>query len=408
MEKEAPPMKTPRGIHSFNHDQINKSALRQTAFNLRWATVDEDVIPLTAGEMDYPICPAVTEAIEQHVRQGYLGYCPPQGFASFRESIAEDLLRKKIPATADKVLVIDGAASALKIACRAVLKPGEEALTFDPIDFLLPHCAELAGAIVNRCPLSTKTGAFDIDQLEAMITSRTRALLVCNPHNPTGRVLRVDELQLLANLAEKHNLVLISDEVWSEIILGEIPMTSLASLSEEIAARTVTISGFSKSDGLSGMRVGYLHCNNEQIFQRIVEVSGILDTSGGATALSQVAAEAALRLGSEWRTAFVEHLRQLIPPAAARLSALEGVHCPVPEGTFLLFPEVQASGLEMESLAELILKEARVSVVPGAPQWFGPGARGHLRLSVATSQDILDEALGRIESLWSSGPDFLR
>jgi aspartate/methionine/tyrosine aminotransferase len=388
--------------HSFQHDQINEKVLRRTAFNLRWATVEEDVIPLTAGEMDYPICPAVAEAIERHVHNGYLGYCPPQGYESFRNAIANDLSAKGIPASADQVLVIDGAASALKVACRAILNPGDEAVTFDPVDFLLPHCAELAGAKVNRCPVSTTDGSFDSEQLESLITPKTKALLVCNPHNPTGRVLRREELHTLANLAEKHNLVLISDEVWSEIILGERPMISLASLSDETAARTVTVSGFSKSDGLSGLRVGYLHSSSESIFRKIVEESGILDTSGGATALSQVAAEAALLHGSSWRIAFVDHLRQIIPPAAERLSALKGVHCPVPEGTFLLFPKVEFPQTEMEPLAERILKEARVSVVPGAEQWFGAGARGHLRLSVATSREILDEALGRLESFWSS------
>lgn len=401
-QKEAPPMKITSTPELFSHDRIDEKALRKTAFNLRWATVEEGVIPLTAGEMDYPICPEVADAIGRHIQQGYLGYCPPQGFESFREAIAEDLCCKGIPASADKVLVIDGAASALKVACRAILNPGDEALTFDPVDFLLPHCAELAGAKVHRCPVSPIGGAFDIQQLESMITAKTKALLVCNPHNPTGRVLRTEELHAMAQLAEKHDLVLVSDEVWSEIILGDVPMTSLASLSAEIAARTVTISGFSKSDGLSGLRVGYLHTCNDHLFNKITEASGILDTSGGATALSQVAAEAALIHGGKWRRAFVDHLRQVIPATAQRLSALEGIQCPVPEGTFLLFPKIQLPNTEMETLAEIILKEARVSVVPGAASWFGPGAQGHLRLSVATSQEILNEALMRIETVWDS------
>jgi len=138
----------------------------------------------------------------------------------------------------------------------------------------------------------------------------------------------------------------------------------LASLSDQIADRTITISGFSKSDGLSGLRAGYVHCENEQLFKKILEVSGVLHTTGGATVLSQVAAEAALRNGKPWRASFVDHLKKIIPSTATRLSELSGVVCPIPEGTFLLFPKVTAFGLETEPLAELILKEAKVAVVP--------------------------------------------
>ncbi len=401
IEKGAIPMPPAASRYTFDDDQIDRDQLRRTAFNLRWATVEEGVIPLTAGEMDFPVAAPVLEAIEKHLRDGYLGYCPALGFESFRQAISEDLNAKGIAASPQRILALDGAASALKAACRAILKAGDEALTFDPVDFLLPHCSELAGATVKRCPVSPMTGAVDFEVLESLITPATKALLICNPHNPTGRVLRKEELTAMAILAEKHDLILISDEVWSEIILGPIPMTSLASLSDQIADRTITISGFSKSDGLSGLRAGYVHCENEQLFKKILEVSGVLHTTGGATVLSQVAAEAALRNGKPWRASFVDHLKKIIPSTATRLSELSGVVCPIPEGTFLLFPKVTAFGLETEPLAELILKEAKVAVVPGAARWFGPGACGHLRLSVATSREVLDSALMRLEDLWA-------
>ncbi|OUU23989.1 MAG: hypothetical protein CBC13_04390 [Planctomycetia bacterium TMED53] len=384
----------------FDDTQIDRSQLRKTAFNLRWATVEEDVIPLTAGEMDFPIAEPVSEAIQRHAREGYLGYCPKLGFETLREAICEDLSNRSISASPDRILVLDGAAAALKAACRAILNPGDEAVTFDPVDFLLPHCSELAGAKVLRCPVSPIDGSINFEALESLISSKTKALLICNPHNPTGRVLRKEELSAMANLAEKHNLTIISDEVWSEIIIGTIPMTSIASLSDEIRKRTITISGFSKSDGLSGMRVGYLHCENETIFNKIVDFSGVLDTTSGATALSQVAAEAALKEGGPWRSSFVEHLKSLVPYTADQLSQLAGVDCPKPEGTFLLFPSVSAFDMDCESLAEFILTEARVAVVPGAERWFGSRAKGHLRLSVATSRSVVDAALERLSALW--------
>lgn len=394
-------MNFPTDTSYFCDSAVDQGILRQTAFNLRWATVANDVIPLTAGEMDFPVAPPVREAIDRHVRNGYLGYCPAQGFESFREAIAADMTRRGISSSADNILALDGAASALKATCLAVLDPGDVAITFDPVDFLLPHCVELAGATALRCPVSPTTGKPDLSKLDSMITPATKALVICNPHNPTGRVLRRAELISIADLAEKNDLIIISDEVWSEIVLGPIPMTSIASLSPEIGLRTVTISGFSKSDGLSGLRVGYAHCENKALFSKIMTASGALDTTGGATVLSQIAAEAALLEGRDWRNDFIAHLKKVVSIAVNRLSSLPGVECPMPEGTFLLFPKVTAFGLNSSELAELILKEAKVSVVPGDPRWFGPGSEGHLRFSVATSCEILNEALNRIETFWN-------
>ncbi len=388
---------------AFDRFHIDQELLRQRAFNLRWATVDDDVIPLTAADPDFSVAPKIREAVRDYTADGVLGYGPTEGFSGFRQAVANRLKSRGVTAEADRVLATDGAASALWAACQAVLSPGDEALTFDPVDFLLPHCSERAGATVVRCPLERDSGAIPEGALEQRITDRTRAILVCNPHNPTGRVLRTDELLRIGEVAIEHDLVIINDEVWSDIILGTVEMTSLAALSGPIAERTITISGFSKSYGLAGLRIGYIHSGNESLHRKIVAASGAPRTTFGASVLSQIAAEAAILHCDRWLAGFLDHLRMMRAMAVPRLDALAGFSCTAPEGTYLLYPDIRQTGLGEQELAQKLLDQARVAVVPGLSEWFGPAAEGHLRISFATTEEILDEALGRIEQVIARG-----
>ncbi|MEO2149366.1 MAG: pyridoxal phosphate-dependent aminotransferase [bacterium] len=384
----------------FSSEVVNLPLLRQRAFNLRWAEVDSDVIPLTAADPDFPVAPPIIEAITAHISDGVLCYGPTRGLVEFREEVSASLEVGGIPAHPDQVLATDGAASALWASCRAMLAAGDEAITFDPVDFLLPHCCEVAGATVVRCPLEPISGAIPEGSLEQLIGARTRAILLCNPHNPTGRVLRREELQRVAALAVKHDLLIISDEVWGGIILGDVPMISIGSLGEDVARRTITVSGFSKTYGLAGLRIGFIHCGSRTLADQVLEASGAPRTTFGASVVSQVAAVAAMRDGQQWRDEFLQHLRRLRKIGASRLDALDGFRCPEPEGTYLLFPEIRSTGMSATELAGQLETKARVAVVPGEERWFGAGARGHIRLSFATSEEILDEALTRIER-WS-------
>ena len=388
---------------AFDRFHIDQQLLRQRAFNLRWATVDEDVIPLTAADPDFPVAAEIREAIGAHVADGVLGYGPTEGFVGFRAAVAKRLTSIGVAAEPDRILATDGAASALWAACQAVLSHNDEALTFDPVDFLLPHCSERAGADVVRCPLEPGTGAIPEGALEQRISARTKAILVCNPHNPTGRVLRRDELLRIGELAIEHDLIIINDEVWSEIILGDVELISIASLSPEIAERTITISGFSKTYGMAGLRIGFIHAENESLYRKVLEASGAPRTTFGASVLSQVAAEAAILHCDQWLSGFLDHLRAMRAMAVPRLNALAGFSCAAPEGTYLLFPDIRETGSDEQELAERLHDEARVAVVPGLSEWFGPAAEGHLRLSFATSEEILDEALGRIEAVIARG-----
>lgn len=382
----------------FDPGTVDIDKLKERAFNLRWATQPEDVIPLTAADPDFPVAPPIRQAIGEYASAGVFAYGPDDGFGDFREAVAEQLRSVHgIDARAETIMATDGAASALMIAAAAVLSPGDEVITFDPVDFLLPHSAEQIGARVVRCPLDSESGAIPFGVLEGLVTARTRAILLCNPHNPMGRVLTVEELHRIARIARRYNLWIISDEVWSNIVYGEVPMTSIASIGPDTASRTLTIGGFSKNFGLAGLRIGFIHTPDSSTFGAVLAASGATLTTFGSSVLSQVAAVAALNECQNWLAGFVDHLRDLRDHAVERINRIPGFSCRRPEGTYVLFPDIRGTGLSSEKITQLLAREARVAVVPGHRRWFGPGAEGHIRLSFATTFEIFDEALDRIE-----------
>jgi aminotransferase len=383
---------------TFSDQSVNLPALRQRAYNLRWATVDPGLIPLTAADPDFPVAVEIEEAIKSYTTERVFSYGPPEGLLSFRETVANTLQdRKQIPTTPDLVLPVDGAASGMFTIARFALQAGDEALIFDPVDFLFQKSVEAAGGKVVRVPMNTQTGTFDPDEMASLITKRTRMIGVCNPHNPLGRVLRREELEFIGQLAIEHDLWIMNDEVWSDIVYPPFKHTSMAALDEAIAQRTISVFGFSKTFGLAGLRVGHILAPNKKVYSALVEASKVTTTAAGVTTLSQIAATAAYRDCWYWADAFIEHLAGIRNYAVKRLNQMPGVEANSPEGTYVLFANITGTGKESQEMAAYLLKEAKVSVVPGLPQWFGPRAAGHIRLCFSTSKGIITEALDRIE-----------
>ncbi|MEZ4381333.1 MAG: aminotransferase class I/II-fold pyridoxal phosphate-dependent enzyme [Nannocystaceae bacterium] len=385
----------------FADDRVDLDVLRQRAHNYRWAEVEEDVIPLTAADSDFPIAAEIRGAMAAYIDSGYMSYGPNHGLPIFRATVAETLARRRgIPCAPAAVFAANSAASAMFLVAKALLQPGDEVLIADPVDFLFERSVVAAGGIVRRFAVDLERGmTVDVDAVEALIGPRTRMIAICNPHNPLGRVWSREELAALAELALRHDLQILSDEVWSDVVF-DAPMISVAALSPEIAARTHTVYGFSKGYGLAGLRLGVVLCPSPAAAERLAEISHADATAYGVATLSQIAGVAALTRGGAWQRRFVAHLRAQRDLAVERLNAMPGVRCHAPEGTFVVFPEITGLGLELDeaALAERIREEARVAVVPGSPAFFGPGAAGHLRLSLATSRGLLTEALDRLEA----------
>lgn len=385
----------------FSDDAVPLDLLRQRAFNLRWAQQPEGVIPLTAADPDFPICPAVQEQLIRYVKDGVMSYIPPQGLPTFREAVANWMhSTRQIDCTPDAVFATDSAASGMAVLARASLLPGDQVLIPAPVDFLLQHTVESAGAVAVRLPVNRSTSAEEfIAAMEAALTPRTRMLWLCNPHNPLGVVYSRDWLLKVADWAITRKLRIVSDEIWSDIIYAPNRHVAVASLSPEIARNTVTVYGFSKNFALAGLRVGCLICTDPEWHRQIVAASDAESTVYGVSVLSQVAAMAALNDGRDWLADFINHLQAQRDYVAERLQHWPGVQIQPPQGTYVIFPFVRslAPNGDAAAFCERLRSEARVALVPGLPRWFGPGSEGHVRICFATSRAILKEAFDRME-----------
>ncbi|HWZ42234.1 MAG TPA: pyridoxal phosphate-dependent aminotransferase [Candidatus Saccharimonadales bacterium] len=383
----------------FSDNAVPMTLLRKRAFNLRWAQQPEGVIPLTAADPDFAVCPAVREALARYASDGVLGYVPAEGLPDFREAVANWMLTtRQVRCAASDVFAADSAASAMAVVACASLKPGEEALVPAPVDFLLHHTLERAGAAVVRVPVTRTTTAEEfIAGMEARLTARTRMLWLCNPHNPLGVVYSRPWLQDVAEWAIRHKLRILSDEIWSDIVYTPHRHTALASISPQIAQHTVTVYGFSKNFALAGLRVGCVVATDPAWMKEIIAASDAESTVYGVSVLSQVAVIAALQGGRSWLAEFVRHLQAQRDYVAERLSQWPGVTVARPQGTYVIFPCTQGLDNDSQRLVQRLRDEARVALVPGAERWFGPGSAGHVRICFSTSRAILKEALDRME-----------
>lgn len=388
----------------FSNSSVNFDLLKQRAFNLRWAAVDKDVIPLTAADPDFPVAPEISEAIARFSTDCYFSYAPPEGYAFLKESMAFYYQNKRnTPAKAAHILPVDSAAFGLFTVCKAFLSAGDEAIIFNPVDFLFGYCitANQGVAVPFSVPIDPSL-ALDWYTLEQLITPKTKMICLCNPLNPTGKVFTKYELQILGSIAVKHNLIILSDEIWSEIVFSPLTYTSIASVDEAIRQQTIVVTGFSKSHGLAGLRVGTITVFNDAHFEKIYDASMHKTTVHGLNVLSQVAATAALTSCNYWLKEFLQHLQKMRALLIDGINAIPGCSCYYPEGCYLAFVNIQGTGLTSNQMYELLYQKARVAVVPGLPQWFGTNADGFIRLSFATSESVLQDALYRMQKTISN------
>jgi aspartate/methionine/tyrosine aminotransferase len=384
----------------FQDSKVNLDALKKKAYNYRWAEVPDGVIPLTAADPDFPVAPEIVQALGTYMSDGYFSYAPHAGFPAFKEAIARNINKYKHedldPAL---VLPIDSAARGMFIIAESVLDPGDEVIVFDPVDFLFAASTSAAGAVPVLFPATVKDDRIDLSRLESYITDKTRMICLCNPHNPLGMVYTKEDLELILSLAEKYDLWIMNDEIWSDIVYAEKPFTSILSLGKERNKKTLSVFGFSKSYGIASLRVGCIYAQDPEIFDVIVDRSRVMTTAGGISSLSQVAGIACMDSCRYWLDEFLEYLTANRDYAVERINAMPHVSCRKPQATYLLFVDITDTGLSSETVVERLKSEAQVAFVPGTAKFFGPGAEGYVRICFATSREILAEALDRLE-IW--------
>jgi aminotransferase len=352
-----------------------------------------DVISLTIGEPDFTTPEPITRAAIASLEAGETRYTANGGMLELRELIAADLEHRYgvryDPRT--ELIITVGASEALDASLRAVCDPGDEVIYHEPCFVAYAPCITLAGGV----PVAVATGDetdFQItaEMVEAAITPRTKALFLGYPNNPTGAVLDRKDLERIAAVVERHDLLVISDEIYERLVYGghqHVAFSSLPGMRE----RTVLIGGFSKSYAMTGWRVGYVAAPAE-LMTGIAKVHqyGIMC----APTPAQFAAIEALRSGERFvleMQAEYDRRRQLM---TRRLNEI-GLLCFEPRGAFYCFPEISSTGMDDETFAQQLLREERVAVVPGSA--FGPSGADHLRVCYATAYEEIAEAMDRIE-----------
>lgn len=355
------------------------------------ATMD-DVISLGIGEPDFTTPRPILEAGIHSLQQGETHYTSNAGRFELRQALVDGLAQAYGIAydPASEIVVTVGVSEALYLAMNAVLNPGDEVII--PTPCFVSYQAEviLAGGKPVEVPTFVEDG-FQLRpaDLEAAITSRTKAILLSSPNNPTGGVATRATLREIARIADHHDLVVISDELYDQLVYGveHVCFPALPGMRE----RTILLGGFSKNYAMTGWRVGFAAAP-APLLQGLLRVHQYTIMSAPTTA--QDAALIALREGSPYvaeMRAEYNRRRELIVNGLNQL----GLATFEPHGAFYAFPSIRASGMDEETFAQKLLAEERVAVVPGSA--FGPGGEGYVRCSYATAYEKIEEALARLE-----------
>ncbi len=394
-------------ISEMDQAKLQGAAMRESYVSQRVATLKpsgirrffdiaatmKDVISLGIGEPDFDTPKLVVEAGVESLRQGRTHYTSNAGVLELRKALSAHLeMRYGVHYDPNNEIVISvGGSEALYLAMVAILDPGDEVII--PTPCFVAYQAEvfLAGGVPIEIP-STMEDNFNVDpaKIEAAVTPRTKAILLGFPNNPTGAVATRDRLIEIARIAEKYDLIVMSDEIYDRLVYSGHKHVCFPSL-PNMHQRTILLGGFSKDYAMTGWRIGYA-CAPAEIMKGLVRVHQYTIMSAPTTA--QDAAIIALQDRDEAVQEMVEeydHRRRLIVPEMNRI----GLPTFEPKGAFYCFPKVSVTGLSDEAFATKLLEEEHVAIVPGNS--FGAGGEGFCRCSYATAYSKLEEALRRIE-----------
>jgi len=350
------------------------------------------VISLGVGEPDFITPWHICEAGVYSLEKGYTNYTSNCGLEELRREITGYLLRRfNLQYDYSREIVVTvGASEAIDIALRSVLEPGDEVIIPEPCFVAYKPCTVMAGGVAKTVA-TREADHFKLrsEDLEKAITPRSKVLLMCYPNNPTGAVMTEKELQAIAGIVEKHDLLVIADEIYSELTYdGEhVSFASLPGMKE----RTVLVNGFSKSFAMTGWRIGYAAAPEDiavamlKIHQYTIMCAPIMGQMAAIEALKNGEGEVKKMAGryDQRRSLIVNGLNQI------------GLPCFEPKGAFYAFPSVKFTGMSSQEFCETLLKEEKVAVVPGDA--FGRCGEGYIRCSYAASVEQITEALNRME-----------
>jgi len=352
-----------------------------------------DIVHLEIGEPDFDTPQNIRDAATEALNKSYTHYCNSQGIVPLRVEIAKEMERTRgVPVNPERVIVTPGAKPIMFYSILALLDKGDEAIYPNPLFPIYESMINFTGAKAVPVPLREELDfRFDIDELRSKVTSRTKLIILNSPHNPTGGVLEEDDIRAIAEIAQKYNIIVLSDEIYEHIIYEGKPF-SIASL-PGMLDRTILLNGFSKTYAMTGWRLGYAVMPPE-----LVEpVVRLISNSVSCTApFVQYAGIEALTGPQDSVPKMVNEFRKRRDLIVDGLNQIPGISCRRPKGAFYVFPSVKKLGVDCNRFADYLLNEAGVATLPGTH--FGKYGEGYLRLSYATSLENIKKGLERISS----------
>ena len=351
----------------------------------------EGIISLGIGEPDFTTPWHIREAAIYSLEKGYTMYTSNLGMPELRQELSR-YLKDNYNLDYDpnsELLITVGVSEGLDLTMRAILDPGDEVIMPDPCYVSYDACVILAGGTPIMVPTSGEHN-FEVSaaDIEARVTDKTKAILIGYPANPTGAVMARDKLAQIAEVAQRHQLLVISDEIYARLVYG-VEHTCFATL-PQIKESTILLGGFSKAYAMTGWRVGYVAANKEVIasMTKIHQYTMLC-----ASIMGQIAAIEALKSGESSIVEMVEEYNRRRQVIVKGLNNI-GLPCFEPRGAFYAFPSIKTTGMSSEEFAEKLLIEEKVAVVPGTA--FGQCGEGHIRCCYATSLADIEEALTRM------------
>ena len=377
------------------------AGLRPTAVNMVLSEVKavqaegRAVVSLMRGQPDTPTPERIVEAACQALRNGRTGYAEQQGEPALRQAVAAKLARDNALTydPASEILITDGATCGIATALAALIEPGDEVLLPDPIYDAYRSPIALWGGRAVGVPATIAGGRFAIERAAwtARITARTRVVLVNTPWNPVGTVFTPGELQDILDVAEAHDLTILSDEIYEALVYDGRKHVSPAALGESARARTVLVNSLSKTYAMTGWRVGYVATTADRLRAMLLVLQ---QSSRGPATFVQDAAAAALNGDQQWVRALATEYQGRRDRVLDRLAGIPGVEPLVPEGGLFVMVDVRGLGRPSDDVRRRLLHDAGVVVIHGAA--YGPGGEGTLRVSFAAGGETLQRGLERL------------
>lgn len=359
----------------------------------------EDVCGFGAGEPDFDTPEFIKEACIKAISEGKTKYAPAPGIPALREALAEKYRNQGVEGvTAAQCVVSPGGKYSCYLAILAVVSPGDEVIIPAPYWVSYPEMVKLAGG-TPKTVFAGQDAGFKItpEQLKEAITPKTRLVIINSPSNPTGAIYSPEELEALTQVAIEAGIYIMSDEIYEYLLYDGVKHVSPATFSKEAADSVITVAGFSKTFSMTGWRLGTLMAP-PAIAKAVASLQS--QTSSNATTFAQYGALAAMERWDDSMAA-VNGMLEVFDRRRLRLleglQSIDGIECARAQGAFYLFPNIEKLGLSANDFAARILEEEKVAVVPGE----GFGAPGYIRLSYATSDDVIEKGLERLAKFCS-------